>query len=168
MSSINQGSQLCGHCKTEARWFCPSCVGAPGYEEDEPARTTYCNAACREADWESHKEQCSRRRARKILYRAGDTIKQVFHLFLKHQWWRQIYKVEREKDAVHQYEGEPIERCDTLLLLDSPYVNSRFRRPFPAEMFSNEQEKESALAYLNCHYSILYMHGMVESMLEGK
>ena len=168
MCSTNQDSQPCGNCKKETSFFCTNCLGAQGYENDSPAETGYCDAACQEADWESHNELCERRRARKILYRAGDTIKQVFQLFLKSKWCRDIYDVKMVRNAYFQRGDEPIDRCDTLYLLDSPDLFDGFLKPFPAELFLNEQEKESALAHLNCHSSIVCMQDMVESMLHGK
>lgn len=168
MSSAVQDSQLlCGHCRKKAGWFCPSCLGAPDYEKDKPAKTSYCNAACHKADLESHRALCKGRRARKNLYRAGDTIKQVFNLYLEITWTRDVYKVERCKDACYQHEDEPIEMCNSLYLLNSPYLPFGFPTPFPAALFHSEQEKESALAHLNCHDCILSMHCIVESMLKG-
>lgn len=168
MSSAVQTSQPCSHCRKQATQPCHGCHGAPGYEREEPVKTNYCNAACQKADWDSHRELCGRLRARKTLFRAADTIQQIFYLYQKNKWVWNLEKVERVQDSWHQHDNEPIEKCNLLYFYISSQFIGSFPHAFPDFLFIGDREKESALAYMNCHDSILSMHDMVKSMLQGK
>lgn len=168
MSSTVQESQPCGHCKKETTRPCPGCHGARGYEQEQPLRTNYCNGACQRADWESHKELCKVLQARKILYRAGDTIQRIFYLYQESKWARNTYKISRDKNTHYQHEDEPIEKCDTLYLYDYPHFGTSYCPPFPNALFLSNREEESALAHLSCHDSIISMHEVVGSMIQCK
>lgn len=168
MFSTVQDSQPCGYCKKQATQPCSGCHGARGYEKEDAVKTRYCNAECRKADWKSHKDLCKRLEARKALYRAADTMQQVFYLYQKNRWTWNIEKVERVKDTSRQNDNEPIEKCTSLYFHRSRHSSTNFPKPFPDSLFVSDREKESALAYLNCHDSILSMQDMVMSMLEGK
>lgn len=164
-----QHSQLCGHCKKAAITLsCPHCRGAPGYENEESVKTNYCNAACQKAHWGYHKLLCKEFQARKCLYRAGDTLQQILYLFQKSKWSVKIYDAERVKEQPYQYQDYPVEKCDTLFLYKSRHSGSGSLPPFPDALFLSDREKESALAHLSCHDSILSMHDMVMSILQGK
>lgn len=169
MVSNVQHSQLCGHCKKEAvTQSCRYCYGAPGYDNEESVKTNYCNAACQKAHWDIHKEACKGFQARKILYRAGDMLQQIFYIYQKRKWAREIHKVKRQKDTLYQYKDYPVENCNTLFIYNPRHSDSSSLTPFPNALFLGDQEKESVLAYLCCHDSILSMHGMVKSVLQGK
>lgn len=129
-------------------------------------KTKYCSGACRRADWESHKKLCTTLQIRKVLYRAGYTIQRIFYLYQESKWIRNTYKVERIANALYQHEDEAIEQCDTLFLNNYPHFGTRFSSPFPDALFLSDQEKQSALAHLSCHDSMISMHEVVGSMMQ--
>lgn len=166
MSPTVLESQPCGHCKKEATHSCPGCHGARGYEKEQPVKTNYCNVVCQRADWESHKELCTRLQARKILYRAGDTIQKIFYLYQESKWARNTYRTARTENTLYQHEDEAIELCETLYLHEYPPFGTSFTLPFPNGLFPSDREKESALAHLSCHDSLISMHEVVSSMMQ--
>ncbi|MCJ1464852.1 hypothetical protein MMC07_003467 [Pseudocyphellaria aurata] len=108
------------------------------------------------------------RQERMMLYRAGDVIQKVFNLYQKSKWDLEFYKVERVKDTSYQLDDNPVEKCDALYLYKSPVRPTMmgFLAPFPHTLF-RDREEESALAYLSSHDSIMSMHSMVETILQG-
>lgn len=172
MSPTVPDNQRCGHCKKQASqsFGCNICCGAPGYQEKGPVQTTYCSAACQNIDRKYHDATlCKWRQTRMMLYRAGAMLQQVFYLYQKSKWIWKICKVERVKEKTYQYHDYPPEKCDSLYLYksQSPALTDALP-PFPDDLFLSDREKESALAHLSCHDSILAMHGIVESTLQGK
>lgn len=158
MASIVQNGRPCGHCGKEATEPCPSCHGAPGYES-EPMKTNYCNAWCQLADEGNHRISCKELQARKKLYRVGDTIQQVFYLYEKNRWAWNMYNVVKIPDTDDEHEN-------SMILFLGPW--NGYLQPFPEGLLAGQKEKESVLAHLNCHDSIVSMHEMVESVLLGK
>lgn len=121
------------------------------------------------ADKGFHEGLSKERQERMMLFRAGDVIQKIFNIYQKSKWDWEFYKVERVKDTSYQLDDSPVEKCDSLYLYKAPPRSAMmgFLTPFPNTLFSNREE-ESALAYLSCHDSIMSMHKMVESTLQGK
>ena len=166
MASAVQERKPCGHCKKEATQPCPGCHGARGYENEYPVKTNYCDLVCQRADWERHKELCIGLQARKVLYRAGDTIQKLFYIYQESKWARNTFRTERTENALLQPEHKAIGHCQTLYLHDYPHFGTSSSLPFPNNLFPSDREKAAALAHLSCHDSLISMHEVVGSMMQ--
>ncbi len=144
---------VCAHCRKAATKFCNGCHPALDAEGGHFETVWYCSAKCQKEDWQFHKSDCKKAQARKSLYRVGETAKLAFFRLVE-----RIFDL----DVV----GADV-KGDTLYILEGPKDRSIFN-PFPSEHFHSDQDKQAAMAWMNCGSSEDYVQVLVETMLQGQ
>jgi hypothetical protein len=132
MSTTDTQPKLCTLCKKPAAQACSGCRGAPA-----PAKTTYyCGPSCQKSHWPLHKTLCKGLRNRIDLYRACDTIQELYYLYRELFFDMRILKVEKRGDKLHCF-----------LQSIEPRVVSEWHRlvPFPSNLSNLSLEDKHAL-----------------------
>lgn len=144
---------ICAHCRAAATQLCNGCYNAPDAEGGHVYTVWYCSAKCQKADWTFHKYDCRKAQARRSLYRVAETAKLAFFRLVE-----RIYDL----DVV----GVKV-KGDTLYVREGPKDRSIFS-PFPTEHLNSDQDKQAAMAWMNCGSSQEYVQVLVEAMLQGQ
>ncbi|TAQ86697.1 hypothetical protein B7494_g4976 [Chlorociboria aeruginascens] len=132
-------SATCAHCRRPATLFCRHCRDIPA---SIPA-TTYCSAACHAAD-------------RRTLYRAGDTLQQLFYMYREKMFDKWIVRIEERGGNLYIYEAEA----------DTVKSDLDYFLPFPGRLCSDDRwVKQALLTYLAGADAVAWMHDCVEHVL---
>lgn len=156
----NLGS-ICAQCGKPATDPCTRCMDAPSSTEHPVMNVLYCSTECQKSDWNNHKKLCNGLENRKLLYRAGSVLQEIFYVFRERTWGQNFLKIARKGRQVHIYvcrRPQAIEEVDTLL-------------PMPIDICHSEDErdlKKILLSTLACTGSVAYMHEMYKYCLAGK
>lgn len=142
---------LCAHCREAATQVCNGCHKAPDVEGGHIETVWYCSAKCQKADWRFHKNDCKKAQARRSLYRVAETAKLAFFRLVERTFDLDVIGVEAKGDTLYVWEG--------------PKDRSIFN-PFPSEYLNSDQDKQAAMAWMNCGSSEDYVHVLVEAMLQ--
>ena len=169
-----QTSEQCVYCHKDATRWCEGCNGAPGAQGGKAIQTRYCDKACQDADWATHKRFCKACRERKVLYRAGATLQLALYLFQEHFWYLPVERKELTDDTEYFHQKRDPDGSKTLHVYYFRDVSSeknslptRLLRPFPNAVFPDRREKEAILVYSSCSETLWCMHSMITYMIEG-
>jgi hypothetical protein len=72
----------CALCKKPGTMVCKGCKDSLS-PIDPIINTHYCSSTCQKQDWKIHKALCKSFQARKVLYRAGSILQQIFYIYRK-------------------------------------------------------------------------------------
>lgn len=142
---------LCAHCRNSATQLCNGCHTAPDAEGGRVESVWYCSTKCQKADWRFHKYDCKKAQARRSSVRAAETAKLAFFRLYKQIFDLDVLGVEAKGDTLYVREGPN----------DRSILN-----PFPSEHLKDEQDKQAAMAWMNCGCSEDYVQVLVEAMLQ--
>lgn len=147
----------CAYCQMLALNTCAGCTDTPGFEN-----TFYCSLSCSQADKAQHKKLCKSLNTRRTMYRAGETLQEIFYMYREKLFDMPIVKV--EKRAYHLYERLDIHQgVYKFSLKDLGNL-----QVFPSEMCQSEDDKKSVLVYLASEHFIAWMHEITCYFLRGK
>ena len=144
---------LCAHCREAARQYCNGCHQAPDAEVGHVATVWYCSAKCQKADWRFHKYECKKAQVRRSLYRVAETAQLAFFRLVERIFDLDVIEIEAKGDTLYIREG-PRDRS--------------MSSPFPSEHLNSDQDKQAAMAWMNCGSSEDYVQILVETMLQGQ
>lgn len=144
---------ICACCRETATQLCNGCHKAPDAEGGYVETVWYCSVNCQKDDWAFHKSYCQNAQRRKSLYRVAETAKLAFFRLVEGTFDPDVVGVEVKED--------------TLYVLEGPKDRSMFN-PFPSEHLNNDQDKQAAMAWMNCGSSEDYVQVLVETMLQGQ
>lgn len=144
---------LCACCRKAATQMCNGCHKAPDSDGGLFETVWYCSMKCQKADWRFHKHDCRKAQARRSLYRVAETAKLAFSGLVERTFDLDVVAVESKTDALYIWEGPK----------DRSIFNS-----FPSEQLTNDQDKQAAMAWMNCGASEDYVHVLVGAMLQGQ
>ena len=150
---IHSKINICAHCREPATQLCNGCHKAPDFEGGHVDTVWYCNANCQKIDWKFHKYDCKKAQARRSLYRVAETAQLAFFRLVERTFDLDVVGVE--------------DMGDTLCVLEGPKDRSIFN-PFPSEHLNSDQDKQAAMAWMNCGTSEDYVQVLVETMLQGQ
>ncbi len=149
-TAVLQGG-LCAHCNKHTTNVCTGGNWTPDSREVEAAKTYYCNGACQQEDWTTHKAACKAIQERIPLYRGGLTIQTLFYKFRERLFDQLIVKAERKGDVLYLHK----ESCNSILA------------PFASGLFADELERKAVLVHLACSDFTAYMYEVIKAMLKG-
>ena len=145
--------KICTHCREAATQLCKGCLKAPDTQGGHAESVWYCSKKCQKADWTFHKHECRKAQARRSLYRVAETAKLAFFRLVGRIFDLDIVRVEAKGDALYLREG--------------PKDRSIFSS-FPTEHLKSDEDKQAALAWMNCGSSEDYVQVLMETMLQGQ
>lgn len=147
---------LCAYalCRETATQHCNGCHEAPTAEGGHVDTVSYCSVKCQHADRLFHKNDCKKAEARKSLYRVAETATLAYFRLLERIFDLDIAGLEDARD-------------DTLCIVEGPNPRS-ILNPFPTEHLQNDQDKQAAMAWMNCGACEDYVQVLVEAMLQGQ
>jgi hypothetical protein len=102
---------LCARYREPATKPCTRCLDAPSLTEHLSMNVFYCSTECQKSDRKNHKTICNLLEDRKLLYRAGSILQEVFFVFTERTWSSIIAKVERRGQEVHIYANPRPRKC---------------------------------------------------------
>ncbi|TVY73477.1 hypothetical protein LSUE1_G007415 [Lachnellula suecica] len=147
----------CAHCSNLAVHACSVCNNAPAYEI--PSKNTYyCSTQCQKDDWLTHKAVCKTLKTRKMLFRAGELLQEIFYVYREQVFDKVFVKVEKRdgKMLLHQGEYPPLSKMSNALDL---------LFPFDPSVVSDPLDKASILTYMACGDAVAWMHDLVKYVL---
>ena len=144
---------ICARCREAATQLCNGCHKAPDGEGGHVETVWYCSVKCQKADWKFHKSECKKAQDRRSLYCVGETAKRAFFRLVQRIFDLDVVAVEAKEDTLYVWEGPK----------DRSILN-----PFPSEHLHSDQDKQAAMAWMNCGSSEDYMQVLVEAMLQGQ
>ncbi|CAF9904977.1 MAG: hypothetical protein ALECFALPRED_010650 [Alectoria fallacina] len=142
---------ICARCREAATQLCNGCRKAPDAEGGHVETVWYCSAKCQKADWRFHKLECKKAQARRSLYRVAETAKLAFFRLVERIFDLDVVGLEAKGDTLYIQEG--------------PKDRSIFN-PFSSEHLTSDQDKQAAMAWMNCGSSEDYVQVLVEAMLQ--
>lgn len=155
-SAAERSTARCSNCGKHAIRTCMGCKNAPRYG-DFPRNIVYCNSSCQKLDWKNHKTACKKLQARKILYRAADTIQRAWYVFREHTFDNNIKKIEED--------GKFLRLIDGPYDADIPKIGGHFF-PFPNALVKNERDKKAILTVTMCDDAVGYLHKFIKELIE--
>ncbi|KAL5331998.1 hypothetical protein ACEPPN_001541 [Leptodophora sp. 'Broadleaf-Isolate-01'] len=156
MASTN-ASPTCAHCGKGAERACTGCKDAPAIDGDvKPIH--YCTPACQKEDWQYHKKLCKRLQTRKLLYRAGSVLQEMFYMYREKLFDKYIERIEKRDGRLVLYEGQ----YKTLVTAQTDCLI-----PFPDNLCQTPEEKLSVLAHLSCDDASAWLHDILKYILVG-
>jgi Fe-S-cluster containining protein len=154
----------CVQCSQPASQVCGGCSNAPDIGDKITEETSYCSTECQSANWPTHETACKRLQTRKALYRAGNTLQEIFYIYREKLFDRPVDRIE--------VTGTLEERNMKMRIYETEWpqivTNYDFIQPFPSSMCNSLEEKQALLTYLTCSDAIGSMHDLIEYMLAGK
>lgn len=142
---------ICARCREAATKICDGCRQAPDAEGGHVESVWYCSVKCQEADWTYHKSDCKKAQARKSLYRVAQTAQLAFFRLVERIFDLDVVGLEAKEETLYVREG--------------PKDRSIFNA-FPSEQLNSDQDKQAAMAWMNCGSSEDYVQVLVETMLQ--
>ncbi|KAK0111680.1 hypothetical protein ONS95_002025 [Cadophora gregata] len=133
-------SSACAHCGKAAERACTGCNDVPAIDDDiNPIY--YCSSACQKEDWQYHKKLCKRLQIRKLFYRAGSVLQEMFYMYREKMFDKLITRMEKSQGHLIVYEGRynPVITTETDCLI-----------PFPTQLCQTEEDRKSVLVHLAC------------------
>ena len=149
----------CSLCPRAASKTCLGCKDTPVFETDNPKtiRPGYCSPACQLDDWPSHKQLCEKLQARKLIYRSGAILQDIFYTFEELTWELDVWNIEKKDNEcfVHIRVNRSAYR---------PFISFK---DFPHLLVPNDEDKKALLALYRCDESVAWMSELVEYFLKG-
>lgn len=155
-SATTNPTSACARCNKATARSCTGCKDAPTETGQIGTSTFYCSTECQKADWTNHKELCKILQSRKIVYRAGSILQEMFYVYREKTFDLLIERIEERAGRLYVHEG----------IRDSVLTDTLI--PFPSEMIPNEQDKKGILSYMSCFEAVGWMHDIIRYLLMGK
>jgi hypothetical protein len=135
-------------------------VDAPSLTEHPIENVLYCSTECQKSDRKNHKTLCNRLQNRKLLYRAGSILQEIFYISRERSWGLKIPITVKRGQLVHIY-ARLRQGCE----------EAKFPQRLPLEICHDEEQqylKEVVLSGFGCTHSVIYMHDMFKYILSGR
>ncbi|KAJ8067308.1 hypothetical protein OCU04_004663 [Sclerotinia nivalis] len=145
----------CAQCQAPTQKKCAGCSSQ--LDDETQAFTYYCNQSCQAKYWKSHMSSCKAHQARKRLYRAGDTLQEIFYRYRHAMFDKKIVKIERKNGKLYIHEGEYPDMTSNLDILHD----------FPEKLVQNKEDKQAILTFLAAFDAIAWMKDATELLLKG-
>ncbi|TGO23806.1 hypothetical protein BPAE_0121g00230 [Botrytis paeoniae] len=129
-------------CGAPAQMKCTGCSSPLG--EEAVAIIYYCDEKCQAERRKLHKSACKAHQAKKLLYRAGETLQGIFYSFRQEMFNNKIAKVEHKDGKLYLVEGQYPAMTTSLDVLHE----------FPFELLPSKEDRHAVLAYMACHDAI--------------
>ncbi|KAH7386503.1 hypothetical protein BKA64DRAFT_711727 [Cadophora sp. MPI-SDFR-AT-0126] len=150
-------SQICAHCGKAAERACSGCKDVPAIDDDiKPIY--YCSPSCQKEDWQHHKTLCKRLQTRKLFYRAGSILQEIFYMYREKMFDKLIARIDKSQGRLIIHEG----RYNPLITADIDCLI-----PFPANLCQTEEDKKSVLVHLACDDASAWLHDILKYTLAG-
>ena len=133
---------------------CSGCIDAPEYQPGDAASTVYCNSNCQKAHWLGHKAHCRALKQRKKLLRTGTILKAALLTYRELFYGVDLTKMELRIGFLYQN-------------LRSTTTRAK-RGHFPADLTTNGDYKEAALANNQCTTAMALLRRLTRKLLEGE
>ncbi|KAL2065309.1 hypothetical protein VTL71DRAFT_2978 [Oculimacula yallundae] len=129
----------CANCGKGAELTCSGCKDTPTIN-DHVKPIYYCSPT------------------RKMLYRAGSVLQEIFYMYREHMFDKLVVKMEKTEGRVHLYEGiyDPVYLSDIQCLI-----------PFPTGLCQTAEDKMSLLVQLACDDASAWLDELIIYILSG-
>lgn len=153
MAAIQENT--CAACGKASTTRCAGCIEGID-QQGQLSPTYYCSKDCQRAHWSQHKAECKLANAHKVLYRGGELVQEMFYKYRERFFDLNISKVRHNPDTgtVGVYEGERVR--DEILI------------PFPTHLFTDDRDKQAALAWSACEFGVGYLSNQVKQAIKGE
>ncbi|KAF7889979.1 uncharacterized protein EAF02_002394 [Botrytis sinoallii] len=144
----------CAHCKAPAHRKCGGCSSPLG--EEAVATIYYCTEKCQVEHWKLHKSACKAHQMKKLLYRAGETLQEIFYRYREVTFDIRVVKIEERNGTLYVDESYPNEESKMQMFHD-----------FPVNLVQNVEDKHALLAQNACSEAITWMQEVTGHFLTG-
>lgn len=148
----------CALCGKPTVFSCEACKNAPGALPFE-TETGYCSDKCRDEHWTAHKEHCGLLKKRKALYRAASILQDAVYMYR-----RKILEYKPLAVYTDREKGIMILRG----LASGGLASVEELGCWSEEIFRDDKEMRSALAYMGCTETVAWFHNLVEYFMSGE
>ncbi|TGO16259.1 hypothetical protein BTUL_0030g00450 [Botrytis tulipae] len=144
----------CAHCKAPAHKKCTGCSSP--LDEEAVATIYYCSEKCQAEHWKLHKSACKAHQTKKLLYRAGEALQEIFYAFRQEMFNNKIAKVEHKDGKLYLVEGRYPDMRTNLDVLHE----------FPFELLPSKEDRHAVLAHMACQDAVAWMQEVTEIFLK--
>jgi hypothetical protein len=155
----------CARCQSPATLSCVGCQDAPALDPQIHS-ASYCTIQCYEDDKQTHKATCKQLQARKLFYRAGDVLREIFYIYKEKIFLKKILGVEVKNGGgdIHI----KIESIDNMTQISRLPTFAELLQTFPRNKCGSRGARKSVLTHDASSDAVAWMHDMVKLMLEGR
>ncbi|TEY81985.1 hypothetical protein BOTCAL_0030g00460 [Botryotinia calthae] len=144
----------CAHCGAPAYMKCSGCSSPLG--EETVTITYYCDKKCQSEHRGLHKSACKAHQTKKLLYRAGETLQEIFYRYREVMFDIRVVKIEDRNGTLYVDEDYP-DAASRLQILHE----------FPDSLVQNVGDKHALLARNACSEAIIWMQEVTGYFLTG-
>lgn len=111
----------CAHCSAPAYVKCSGCSSP--LDNEVVTITYYCDKKCQSEHRAIHKSACKTHQIKKLLHRAGEMLRGIFHGFRQEMFNNKIVKVEHKDGKLYIVEGQYPAITSSLDVLHESFLN---------------------------------------------
>lgn len=125
--------------------------------EGNTTPTYYCGVDCQRAAWKAHKIECRAANDRKLLYRGGNMLQDLFYHLREVLFDNSIEKVVKKGNQLTVYETTG----DYATKQHLPFW------PLPREGLDEDHDKAAVLTYWACSDATYLLNELIERLSKG-
>jgi hypothetical protein len=158
------GNSTCTRCQAPATLPCVGCQDAP-ILDPQIHSASYCNISCYKADKDKHEETCKQLQVRKLFYRAGDILQEIFYVYKEKIFLNKILSVKVMENGDVGLTMDNMDNAKQMAMI--PTFAELFQK-FPGNKCGSRGARKAVLTYNAGSDAVAWMHDMVKYLLDGK
>ncbi|KAE9380047.1 hypothetical protein N431DRAFT_315648, partial [Stipitochalara longipes BDJ] len=153
----------CSRCQKPATLPCVDCQDAPTLDSQFHS-AIYCDINCYEAEKDKHKATCEQLQVRKLFYRAGDILQEVFYIYKEKIFLMKILSVKVMENGDINLKMDNMDNMTQISMM--PTFAELFQK-FPGNKCGSRGARKAVLTFGSGTDAVAWMHDMVKHMLKG-